>query len=266
MRRDGHVHSRFCPHGSSDSFEEYIERALELGFKEISFTEHAPLPKGFTDTTPLKDSAMAWEDLDSYFQEITRMKQLYKEKIIVHAGLEVDFIEGFETEIKNGLNKIGSQLDDAILSVHFLKRENTYDCLDYSPQFFGEMIEKFGSIENIYKKYYETVQLSIESDLGLYKPKRIGHMTLVHKFQKKFPSVYEERTVILSLLKKIKNAGYSLDYNGAGTAKPLCREPYPSNWIIEEAIKLNIPLVYGSDAHQAKELGQGLEQLVLIRD
>ena len=39
-------------------FEEYIEKALSLGIKEISFTEHAPLPEGFMDTTPEKDSAM----------------------------------------------------------------------------------------------------------------------------------------------------------------------------------------------------------------
>ena len=44
MKRDGHIHTPFCPHGTKDSFEEYIEKALSLGFKEISFTEHAPLP------------------------------------------------------------------------------------------------------------------------------------------------------------------------------------------------------------------------------
>ena len=53
-----------------------------------------------------------------------------------------------------------------------------------------------------------------------------------------------------------------MDYNGAGTAKPLCREPYPPDWVIQEAMGLNIPLVYGSDAHQAKELGQGMEQMI----
>ena len=58
MKKDGHVHTPFCPHGSKDHFEEYIEKALALGFKEISFTEHAPLPEGFIDTTPTKE--VAW--------------------------------------------------------------------------------------------------------------------------------------------------------------------------------------------------------------
>jgi len=38
--KDGHVHSPYCPHGSKDSFELYIESALKLGLKEITFTEH----------------------------------------------------------------------------------------------------------------------------------------------------------------------------------------------------------------------------------
>ena len=84
-----------------------------------------------------------------------------------------------------------------------------------------------------------------------------------NKFQNRFPFNGDEQTTLFHLLKVIKEKGYSLDYNGAGTAKPLCREPYPPNWVIEEAKKLNIPLVYGSDAHQAKELGQGYGQLLI---
>ena len=28
MKRDGHIHTPFCPHGTKDTFEEYIEKAL----------------------------------------------------------------------------------------------------------------------------------------------------------------------------------------------------------------------------------------------
>jgi len=262
MKRDGHVHTPFCPHGTKDRFEEYIEKAISMGVEEISFTEHAPLPEGFMDTTPAKDSAISWTEIDFYFEEIERVKNVYKGKIQINSGLEIDYIEGFENEIKHALNKVGSKLDDAILSVHFLKNKQKYDCLDYSPQLFAEMVETYGSVESIYQKYYETVQMSVHADLGTYKPKRIGHITLVHKFQNRFPFAGEERSILFNLLKEIKEKGYSLDYNGAGTAKPLCREPYPPNWVIAEAIKLGIPLVYGSDAHQAKELGQGFDQLL----
>ena len=29
MKKDGHIHTPFCPHGSTDSFEQYIEKAIE---------------------------------------------------------------------------------------------------------------------------------------------------------------------------------------------------------------------------------------------
>lgn len=262
MLKDGHIHTPFCPHGTKDSFEQYIENAIQLGFEEISFTEHAPLPTGFIDTTPDEDSGMRLDVLEAYLDCIEKLKRTYKNSIRINCGLEVDYIEGFEKEITEFLAQYGSRLDDAILSVHFLKYRNTYDCLDYSPDVFEQMIQKYGSLQAVYQNYYRTVFLSIQADLGPYKPKRIGHITLVKKFQKKFPSVADNKKELMDILKKVKEQGYELDYNGAGKAKPLCRETYPPQWVAEEAVKLGIPLIYGSDAHQAKELKQGFVELI----
>ena len=157
MKINGHIHTPFCPHGSKDPLEKYVQEALFHGFAEISFTEHAPLPDGFTDPTPLRDSAMKKEDLDRYFQEIAELKEKYKGKIKINAGFEVDYIEGFEKETKDFLDTYGSRIDDAILSVHFLKFGEAYDCVDYSPEHFAKMIDKYGSVEKIYKNYYRTV-------------------------------------------------------------------------------------------------------------
>lgn len=258
FQKDGHIHTPFCPHGSKDSFESYIDNAISLGFREITFAEHAPLPTGFIDTTPDRDSAMEIEKIESYFSQIEKLKIKYREEIKVNSGLEVDYIEGYEEEIRSFLNEFGPRLDDAILSVHFLKNGDKYDCLDYSPDTFNQMINEYGSIEKVYQKYFETLQLSISADLGDFKPKRIGHITLVHKFQLRYPTTYNSKQDLMRVLSAVKNQGYELDYNGAGTAKPLCRETYPPKWVAKEAVKLGIPLVYGSDAHQAKELGQGL--------
>jgi histidinol-phosphatase (PHP family) len=201
-------------------------------------------------------------DLEKYLVEVEQLKMEYREKLKINVGLEVDFIEGYEEETKLFLNEYGPKLDDAILSVHFLKNIQ-YDCVDYSPDLFEKMIRDFGSIDQIYRKYFETLKLSILADLGEYKPKRIGHITLIKKFHKKFPPNQSYEKEIIELLSLIKEKEYELDYNGAGTAKPLCREPYPPNWVIEKANKLRIPLVYGSDAHQVKELNQGRDSILI---
>jgi histidinol-phosphatase (PHP family) len=263
IKKDGHIHSPFCPHGTKDKMVNYIEEAINLGFDEISFTEHAPLPNGFVDTTPTKDSAMGMVDLENYLVEVNKLKIEYKDKIKINVGLEIDYIEGFEEETKCFLNEYGPKLDDAILSVHFLKNGSRYDCVDYSPDLFNQMISDYGSIDQIYKKYFETLKLSIQANLGNYKPKRIGHMTLIKKFHKKFPSNQSFEKEIYDLLTLLKEKEYELDYNGSGTAKPLCREPYPPEWVIKLAKKLQIPLVYGSDAHQVKELNQGRDSILI---
>lgn len=262
--RDGHVHTSFCPHGTKDKIEEYIEKALQLGYTEITFAEHAPLPEGFIDPTPLKDSAMKLDDLADYFKIIEKAKQQYNGRIKINTGLEVDFIEGYEKQTAVFLNEYGPHLNDTVLSVHFLKNmDGEYDCLDYSPETFSAMVNHYGSVENVHRRYYQTVLNSIQADLGLYKPNRIGHITLANKFRVRFPTEHTFREEITQILEKVSENGYELDYNGAGTAKPLCREPYPPDWVIKQAIRLGIPLVYGSDAHQAKELGQGLGSMRL---
>ncbi len=259
---DGHIHSPFCPHGSTDLFEDYVKAAIQFGYKGMTFTEHAPLPQNFHDPVPNQDSGMKWEVLENYFENIQQLKHKFKGKIEINCGLEVDFIEGYEEETRQFLNTVGPQLDDAILSVHFLKDGTNYTCLDYSPETFEQLIASLGSVDKVHKKYYETLLKSVHADLGKYKPTRIGHITLANKFQKKHPSKSSFFSEISTLLDAIKGKGFSLDYNGAGTVKPLCGEPYPTDWVIREAIKREIPLVYGSDAHSAKGIGQGAERLI----
>ncbi len=262
MKRDGHIHTPYCPHGTKDSLNKYVERAISLGYKEISFTEHAPLPEGFSDPTPEQDSAMKIDALEKYLEEIEKIKLLYNNELKINTGLEVDFIEGYESETERFLNQYGPYLDDAILSVHFLKYKDQYDCVDYSPDGFAQIIKKYGSLEEVYRNYFQTVLKSVQSDLGPFKPKRIGHITLVKKFQKKFSTPKDFSEDIFAILCAIQRKQYELDYNGAGFQKPLCGEPYPSNDIAKEALKRGIPLVYGSDAHQIKELGQGREKML----
>lgn len=262
MYYDGHVHTPFCPHGSSDTLEMYIERAISLGIKGITFTEHAPLPKNFIDPAPTKDSAMFYEDLGAYFDQVNKLKNYYKKEITINTGLEIDYIDGFEQETSQFLREVWPELDDAILSVHFLEIEGNYYCMDYDENVFKDMVERSGGLSAVYSHYFQTVNQSILHSFGKFQPNRIGHITLAKKFQTYFPADFSYEDQIYEILKNMSERNMSLDYNGAGAVKPYCLEPYPPDWVIKEAQKRKIPLVYGSDAHSAKGLGQGLDQFV----
>ena len=261
MNKDGHIHTPYCPHGTEDSFHMYIEKAIQSDFHSITFTEHAPLPYGFIDPTPDKDSGMNMNQLESYISELEKLKKEYNKDIVISTGLEVDFITGFEKQTTEFLNTYGKYLDDSILSVHFLKYGNDYTCIDFSKTIFLEFVSRLGNPMSVYKLYYKTLTDSITSNLGNFKPKRIGHITLVHKFQQAFGEEVQDHDDIIAVLKEMKKQQLELDVNRAGIAKPYCLESYPPLPYIKQAKELGIPLVFGSDAHQAKDLHQYYDEI-----
>ncbi|MGR3207824.1 histidinol-phosphatase HisJ [Bacillus glycinifermentans] len=262
LKRDGHVHSPFCPHGSKDEFRQYIEELCKKGFHSVTFTEHAPLPPSFVDPTPGKDSAMPMASLERYLKSLTALKKEYEGQIDILIGLEVDYIRAFEREIQSFLDDFGPVLDDGILSVHFLPAGESHICLDYDDAAFQQLIRHYGTIEEVYLAYYQEIFSSIVSSLGVFKPKRIGHLTLIKKFVKLFPYTMSEkvRQLVSSCLTEAAARGLELDFNTSGLRKPHAGDIYLEKWMIEEAKQKNIPLVYGSDAHQAKDAGFGYER------
>lgn len=257
-KRDGHVHSHYCPHGSSDNFEEYLERAITLDIKEITFTEHMSMPieleceglgKNF-----IKNTYPSISSIDTYFKEIKRYKNKYKDRIKINLGLEVDYLEGYEIFTTELLNKYGTILEDSILSVHIGLYDGKYYCFDCIES-FEILLKNLGSVEKIYDLYYNTLLKAIKSNLGNFKPKRIGHPTLVRIFNKKYPLEYKNNILFEEIIKEIKKRDYEIDYNTSGLRKEFCREAYPSGDFYEIALKNNIKMIYGSDSHFAKDVG-----------
>jgi len=254
--RDGHMHSHYCPHGTKDEFYKYIDKALEKGLKEITFTEHLSLPEGFIDKKIIEESATCPEELEKYFKELNEVKKIYKDRIKINIGVEVDYIEGLEEDTIEILNRFGDNIEDSILSIHFLKIEDRYHCLDYSIEDFKELIELLGGIDKVYDKYFETLLKSIKVDLGKFKPKRIGHPTLVRIFNLEYPFEYKNKKLLEEIVKEIKDRGYEIDYNTAGLRKPYCAEIYPSGYFFKLVEKHKVKMVYGSDSHTASDVGR----------
>jgi histidinol-phosphatase (PHP family) len=262
-RRDGHTHTQFCPHGSGEATELFVRRAIELGFESYSLTEHPPLPKDFKDPTPDNSCGIRWLELDPYLDHAYALKRQFASQIDVQVGLEVDYIPGFEGPIREMLNRYGSQLEDSLLSIHFLEGKGGWRCVDMSPEDFQDgLVDVYGSVEAVHSAYWNAVRQAVEADLGAHKPARIGHLNLAHKFQLKHPIQNPQafRPQVLEILDLLQARGMELDLNAAGLFKPDCREIYPAPWIIEEALKRGISFVYGSDTHSVKGVGQGFEE------
>lgn len=268
MKRDGHTHTEFCPHGTHDDVEEMILKAIELDFDEYSIVEHAPLSSEFMKNTAgnqeaVTTASMSMSDLPYYFKKMNQMKKKYASDLLIHIGFEVDYLIGYEDFTRDFLNEYGPQTDDGVLSLHFLEGQDGFRSIDFTAEDYNEGIVQFyGGFEQAQLAYLEGVKQSIEADLGTFKPRRIGHISLCQKFQHFFGAdgrdfsgeVMAEFEAILALVKK---RDYELDFNTAGLFKPLCKETYPPKEIVTLARALEIPFVYGSDSHGVADIGRG---------
>ncbi|HCV53518.1 MAG TPA: histidinol-phosphatase, partial [Exiguobacterium sp.] len=187
LKWDGHVHSPYCPHGTKDPLEAYIERALEQGLERISFTEHAPLPEGLTDPAPDNDSGMSFATADAYLKELTQLRETYKNQIDIRIGMEFDYWEGHVDGTRDIIARYADVLTDGILSLHYLYIDEQYYGVDFSKESFGEIVTKLGSVTAVHERYYEGIQALVMTDLGAHQPKRLGHLTLPTKFIQAYP-------------------------------------------------------------------------------
>lgn len=257
IKKDGHVHSPFCPHGTKDSIEMYVKKALEEGLREISFTEHLPLPKGFIDKKVIEESAPNEKAFEEYIKAVKVIKKKYEGQIKILIGAEIDYLEGLEEETTKIVEKFKDDLEDSILSVHFVKFNDKYYAIDYSAEEYKRLIDITGSLDNLYNLYYETVLKSIKSEFGSFKVKRIGHPSLVRIFSNLYPYEYDNKELLLQIINELKEKQYKVDYNTAGVRKQYCKEVYPSGILNSLLDQYDIKKVYGSDAHTAKDVGFG---------
>ncbi|HBF75932.1 MAG TPA: histidinol-phosphatase [Lactobacillus sp.] len=275
LKQDGHSHTEFCPHGSGEDVELMIQKAIRLGFESYSVTEHAPLPSAFAAEyagleTGYTEASMAMSDLPAYFKKIRRMQDKYGAQIQINVGFEVDFLPNQVQWTRDFLNEYGPQTTDNVLSVHFMQgTDDHFWCVDDTLDDFEKgLLKPASNGQSLYRQYFEAVTEAVNADLGSYAPKRIGHITLIKKFQDYFglPRTYDAETkqVITTLLQAVKQHGDKLDYNAAGLYKEFCNETYPDAAILKQAQQMQIPLVYGSDAHSIKEVGHGYHTLMAM--
>lgn len=265
---DGHTHTELCPHGSGEATEKMIQRAIQLGFQRYCITEHAPLPPAFRDQyegTPAgyTEASLRENQVADYLALANGLKTKYAGQIEISVGFEVDFLPEHVAWTRDFLNTYGPRTQESILSVHFMRglRQHFW-CVDMSTDDFAAGFGQWlKTPQRVFEQYYQTVLASVQADLGPYAPQRIGHMSLVRKYQDYFgltePLDVHNLQLVDQTLALVKQQRRQLDLNLAGLYKPYCNDFYPGEQILQRAQKLDIPLVYGSDAHDIASVGRG---------
>lgn len=261
LKWDGHTHTKFCYHGSPAESDAYLDRAIELGFDRYTLSEHPPLPDRYVDDPKLMaELAMPERELPEYMAYAAAVKEHYASRIEVAVGLEMDYLPGMTDYSDRLLAPWLGELEDIVVSVHYLPGKGGMRCIDFTPADFADaFLDHYGSMDAVADAYYDAVEGAIAWAATLPKSirRRIGHVNLIRKFHRELPPMEEERmrTRLEALLPKLKAADLGLDVNVAGFRKPTCGEAYVPEWLIDRCIVEGIELVYGSDTHKPEEVG-----------
>jgi histidinol-phosphatase (PHP family) len=242
MLIDYHTHHVRCGHASGD-LEDYVKRGIEIGLTQLGLSDHMPLLH-VDPATYLPGMAMAKDELPRYVEECLQLKEKYKDQIDIRVGLEGDYIEGYESEIKSIIDAY--PWDYVIGSVHFL---GEWDISDFRQLDGWEGRD----IYEVYTQYYDAVSKAVRTGFYDY----IGHIDVIKRFG--YKPEQDPWQLEKAVLDTVKEQGIAIELNASGLRMP-CEEMFPGRRMLEYCHKLGIPLAIGSDAHQPERLAQYLDQ------
>ena len=234
---DYHMHTPLCGHAIGLPWE-YAEQAMKVGLKEIGFSDHAPL---VSHADP--KITMSREQLPLYHSMIEDVKKRYQ-KLNIKVGIEADFLPGFEADTKRILD--GYPYDFVIGSVHFIRRWGFDD-----PAERAQWNE--ADVNTVYRNYYELLRQSARSKLFDV----MAHVDLVKKFgNRPTEDITDE---VRKTAKAFKESGVAVEINTSGLRKPV-KEMYPSLSNLEIYCQSGVPLTFGSDAHDPRDVGKDFDK------
>ena len=189
---------------------------------------------------------MPEEEFDGYLGEVEALRKEFAGRIVVRLGLEADYAEGFEDELRRWLDR--AEWDFVLGSVHWVSGD-WIDALESIHRF-----EKEGT-EALYREYYRL--LAGAARTGLFDvlshfdlPKKHGHRPAV-------PVADAEDEAI----RAAAESGCAVEISSAGLRKPV-GELYPDPRLLERINAAGIPVTFSSDAHAPSEVGWGYERTV----
>ena len=237
---DYHVHST-CSGDGKASIDEMCARAVELGIREIAFTEHVVYNPA--------DVCFGRFDLDRYRSEIDAARRKFDLTILT--GIEFCDPHVYPSELAIARTW---GLDIIMGSVHWVG-----DAMISVDSFAGL------DVMETYHRYFDEVLKAVQT--GGFDV--LAHFDLVKRFGARHVGPFRlqpfkgQVTAILEVMIERKIA---LELNTSGLRQP-CGEMFPGRETLELYRKLGGRLVtIGSDSHRVEQLGYGLKEgLSLLR-
>jgi len=227
MHPQGHRVQRY----TQELLQPWADSARRLGLKDIAFTDHDRYHAGID------------------FDQINRLRERNPD-LQIRAGIELDNDPVHSPASRKWIEKNWDELDYVLGSVHFLERaDQMFDSVpDGAAQFAGR------NIDEIYADYFRRLRELIATGLV----DSLAHLDLV-KIHGHRPAA-DIATLVNETLELIRVRNLTIELSTAGWRKPV-NELYPSDPIIESAMKKGVAFTTASDAHSHVQLGENFARL-----
>jgi len=239
---DYHMHTPLCRHATGEPTE-YAAKALQVGLKEIGFSDHSPMEEDDFDDWRMRDNQLA-----DYVAKVQQARQDHPQ-LTIRLALEVDFLPDRVEWIRQ--LAIRHPWDYLIGSVHYVSGGWDID----SP--FKRELWKRCDVDAVWSEYFDRLTQAAQS--GMFDI--IGHTDLPKKFGH-LPK-RDITPLVETFLEACKKSDTAIELNTAGLRKD-CREIYPSRSILQLAHTKGVAITFGSDAHAPGEVGADFEQAMQL--
>ncbi len=234
-----HVHSTYSD--GLQPLRAYPNAAVEQGIQELGFSDHFVL----MPNDVRMDWSMPIEFIGQYVCEVEEIAREFEGRVTIRRGIEADYCPETAESLRGVLESV--RLDYVIGSVHISNGffiDNVRDVWDNISQ---------DERDSVILGYWEDVRRMAESRMFDIA----GHLDLFKKFGH-LPSI-DLTSHALAALDAIANAGMAMEMNTSGWYKNI-GEQYPSEFILKEARRRDIPLIITADAHEPTHLSRAYDR------
>ncbi|HDS02114.1 MAG TPA: histidinol-phosphatase HisJ family protein [Firmicutes bacterium] len=226
---DYHLHSQFSADSKADPVQ-IIERALEIGYSEIAFTEHY-------DKNPVDVQAYGEPPHASYKTKIQELKAVYEGRITILCGFEVGEMHRFPYR--------GEVMDLLIGSIHRTSEDQNLSDVPRFP-FTEKMIDDY---------YEENLTLAETGGFDI-----LGHLGIYMRYDKEIPDITARKPVMEKIFQALIRQEIALEINFSGVRKTLgAAIPVLQILCLYRQCGGKL-LTFGSDAHVTQDIGVGHAQ------
>jgi len=254
MKTNYHTHVKLCGHASGMS-EDYVRKAIELGYDEIGISDHGPIPRDWMSKDEYEfhwlHRQMALIDFyETYLPDVEVAIHEYKDKISIKKGLEIEYVSGKDDYYR----KLLSKLDYLNLGVHYFFHEgtsyNSYESLDYTQiQYYADTVE-----EGLDKKFFKIL---VHPELFMYN--YMSSNQVYREFDQY--AIQVSRRIIEAAIRN--DVALEINAGGVSSGKVHIQDKeeyvYPRsefwNLVKEYMKKYPVKVVIGADAHTPEALG-----------